>query len=120
MVCWLSFYRLLTVDADHRRSVDVYDSDLAILHLRDRFPATSASSGAAKVNVSNLLDVLNVETTQVGAWVNVIGYAHQGTEPQSTSQSQASKVDAVRIWSAGAIKLDEYEAAVKALQNTTK
>lgn len=96
----------------------MYDSERAILHLRDRFPATSATSGAAKVNVNNLLDVLNVELTQVGAWVNVIGYLHQSAESRSISKLQASTVDAVLIWSAGAIKLEDYEAAVKALQAT--
>jgi hypothetical protein len=105
------------MNADHGHSVDVYDSDRAVLHLRDRYPATSATSGAAKINVNNLLDVLNVETTQVGAWVNVIGYVHQSTDLLSTSKPRASMVDAVLIWSAGAIKLDEYETAVKALQD---
>ncbi|KAM0700794.1 hypothetical protein Q7P35_012515 [Cladosporium inversicolor] len=98
--------------------VDTYDSELAILRLRDRFPATSATSGAANVNVNNVLDVLNVETTQVGAWVNVIGYVRQDTELQSKSKPRASTVDAVLIWSAGAIKLEDYEAAVLALQIT--
>ena len=107
------------MNADNRQSVDVYDSDRAVLHLRDRFPATSATLGAAKVNVNNLLDVLNVETTQVGAWINVIGYVQQTHESRSTSIPQASVVDAVLIWSAGAIKVDEYEAAVKALQITS-
>jgi hypothetical protein len=74
--------------------------------------------GAANVNVNNLLDVLNVETTQVGAWVNVIGYIRQDTELQPTSKPRASTVDAVLIWSAGAIKLEDYEAAVLALQVT--
>jgi hypothetical protein len=59
-----------------------------------------------------------VETTQVGAWVNVIGYVRQNTEMRSTSKHRASLVDAVLIWSAGAIKLEDYEAAVRALQVT--
>lgn len=86
--------------------------------MRDRFPATSATSGAADVNVNNLLDALNVETTQVGAWVSVIGYMRHNTETQTTSKPRVSIVDAVLIWSAGAIKLDDYEAAVRALQAT--
>jgi hypothetical protein len=68
--------------------------------------------------VDNLLDVLNVETTQVGAWVNVVGYVHQDDESQSTSKLRAPTVDAVLIWSAGAIKLEDYETAVRALQIT--
>jgi hypothetical protein len=100
------------------KSVDTYDSELAILRLRDRFPATSATSGAANVNVNNLLDVLNVETTQVGAWVNVIGYVRQDTGSQTTLKPRISAVDAVLIWSAGAIMLEDYEVAVRALQMT--
>jgi hypothetical protein len=113
----LSNRRLL--NADYGLSVDSYHSELAILRLRDRFPATSATSGAANVNVNNLLDVLNVETTQVGAWVNIIGYIRQDIELQSTSKPRASTVDAVLIWSAGAIKLEDYEAAVRAIQVTS-
>jgi hypothetical protein len=119
MVCWLSSFGLRNLNAHCAESVDTYDSELAILRLRDRFPATSATSGAANVNVNNLLDVLNVETTQVGAWVNIIGYIRQDTELQSTSKPRASTVDAVLIWSAGAIKLEDYEAAVRALQVTS-
>jgi hypothetical protein len=95
----------------------VYDSERAVLQLRDRFPANSAS-GIANVNVNNVLDALNVEMTQVGAWVNIIGYVHRSAETRSTSDQRASIVDAVLIWSAGAIKLDDYEAAVRALQVT--
>jgi hypothetical protein len=96
----------------------VYDSERAVLQLRDRFPATSAS-GIANVNVNNVLDALNVETSQVGAWVNIIGYIRYGADTRSTADRRASIVDAVLIWSAGAIKLDDYEAAVRALQAGT-
>ena len=107
------------LDANHVESVDSYDSELGILRLRDRFPTTSATCDASNVNVNNLLDVLNVETTQVGAWVNVIGYVRQDSESQLTSKPRASTVDAVLIWSAGAIKLEDYETAIRALQVTS-
>lgn len=100
-------------------SVDAYNSELGILRLRDRFPATSATSDASNVDVNNLLDVLNVETTQVGAWVNVVGYVRQNSESQLISKPRASTVSAVLIWSAGAIKLEDYETAVRALQVTS-
>jgi hypothetical protein len=84
--------------------------------LRDRFPAKSATSGAANVNVNNVLDALNVETSQVGAWVNIIGYLRHDSGSQPMPKARVSIVDAVLIWSAGAIKLNDYEAAVRALQ----
>ena len=94
--------------------MDVYDSMSATLHLKDRFASTTASSasGSASVNVAYVLDALNFELTQVGAWVNVVGYIKTTTDGYCC-------VDAVVIWSAGAIKLDGYEAAVRDLQATT-
>lgn len=104
--------------ADNCQSVHEYSGDSANLHLRGRYPDTSASSGNAYVNVNNVLDSLNVEVTQVGSWVNVIGYVRRVNGSQSMSKPGACAVDAVLVWSAGAIKLDDYEAAVKALQDT--
>jgi hypothetical protein len=99
--------------------VDIYDSVLATLHLKDRFASTTAPSisGSASVNVAHVLDALNFELTQVGAWVNVVGYIRNAVDVRQGSSS--ASVDAVLIWSAGAIKLDEYEAAVRDLQATT-
>lgn len=101
--------------------MDVYDSMSATLHLKDRFAFTTApsASGSASVNVAYVLDALNLELTQVGAWVNVVGYVRNPTNEQQASESTSCSVDAVIIWSAGAIRLDEYEAAVRNLQATT-
>lgn len=91
----------------------------ATLHLKDRFASTSAPSvsRSASVSVAHVLDALNFELTQVGAWVNVIGYVRNAVDLLQGSSS--ASVDAVLIWSAGAIRLDEYEAAVRNLQATT-
>lgn len=99
--------------------MDIYDSVLATLHLKDRFASTTApsTSGSASVNVAHVLDALNFELTQVGAWVNVIGYVRNAVDVLQGSSS--ASVDAVLIWSAGAIRLDEYESAVRDLQATT-
>lgn len=101
--------------------MDIYDSVLATLHLKDRFASTTApsTSGSASVNVAHVLDALNFELTQVGAWVNVVGYIQNAVDVRQGSSSASVEVDAVLIWSAGAIKLDEYEAAVRDLQATT-
>lgn len=79
------------------------------------------------VNVGHILDALNVELTQVGAWVNVVGYVQQNSigvfRPKPSKDSPrhpTSCVDAILVWSAGAIKLDEYEAAVRNLQSSEK
>jgi hypothetical protein len=115
MVClFLTCFSTSTFPDLHTLSVDIYDSMSATLHLKDRFASTTAPStpGSASVNVAYVLDALNFELTQVGAWVNVVGYV-------KTTADGRCCVDAVVIWSAGAIKLDEYEAAVRDLQATT-
>jgi hypothetical protein len=93
----------------------------ATLHLKDRFASTTApsTSGSASVNVAYVLDALNIELTQVGAWVNVVGYVRSAGDVGTDSHKSSCSVDAVVIWSAGAIKLDEYEVAVRELQATT-
>jgi hypothetical protein len=92
----------------------------ANLYLKDRFASTRApsTSGSAGVNVAYVLDALNLELTQVGAWVNVIGYVRNTVDGHSNSGRASCSVDAVVIWSAGAIRLDEYEATVRDLQAT--
>lgn len=94
-------------------SVEAYNGETGNLRIRERFPATSSHIKAVNVNVDNILDSLYLELTQVGAWVNVIGYCRQIEESGMESDPA---VDAVIVWSAGAIRLDEYEAAVRALQ----
>lgn len=62
--------------------------------------------------------------TQVGAWVNVIGTVEETTGTRSGGQGekgrgkgrgerQEVRVKAVLLWSAGGIRLDEYEKAVE-------
>ena len=101
--------------------MDIYDSMSATLHLKDRFASTTAPSisGSTSVNVAYVLDALNIELTQVGAWVNVVGYVRSAGDVGSGSAMTSCSVDAVVIWSAGAIRLDEYEGAVRDLQATT-
>ncbi|KAM0722623.1 hypothetical protein Q7P37_002064 [Cladosporium fusiforme] len=96
-------------------SVEAYNGELGGLRVIERFPATAPRTKTVNVNVDNILDSLNLELTQVGAWINVIGYCRQTGKVETSSHPV---VDAVVIWSAGAIKLDEYEAAVRGLQTT--
>jgi len=122
MVCIFLNLSITSSFPNHpNQSVDIYDSMSATLHLKDRFASTSASStpGSASVNVAYVLDALNFELTQVGAWVNVVGYVRTTRDENSDPGKSSRSVDAVVIWSAGAIKLDEYEAAVRELQATT-
>lgn len=75
------------------------------------------------VNVDHVLERLGPQQTRAGQWLNVIGYIT--TPPPSTnardlSDHQASMapvgIQAILIWSAGAVDVQRYEAVVEALQ----
>ena len=97
----------------------------------------------AAVNVELLLSTLKASDTTVGEWINVIGYISSSPPPSilsfaaSTSSNalhlpktsdetpqinghekikeicQAVHVQAIMVWSAGALKVGEYERIVK-------
>ena len=74
---------------------------------------TIASPGvlvAVKVDVKLLLDSLKRTDTLVGEWVNVVGYI---TDILGRQETVKVHVQAVMLWSAGAIRLEEYERAVR-------
>ena len=72
------------------------------------------------LNVDALLESLNHDLLQVGTWVNVVGHVRNRQESNMKSRKRASdlsvpeptRVDATTIWSAGAIVLEKYNAAV--------
>ena len=53
--------------------------------------------------------------TQVGEWVNVIGYVgkdDKALKRRKRGEASTVRVQAVMLWSAGSVKLGEYEEAV--------
>lgn len=90
--------------------------------MRDQNASSTLKVKDAVVNVENVLENINHELLQVGAWVNIIGTLRllDGEPRKRHGKSRRSKpivslaVDATMIWSAGAIKLDEYRSAVEA------
>lgn len=127
--------RLVFLDQVHSQSpgakirvlgcVHDYKASKAMLALRSRFPA--AKQTPVYVDVSCVLESLNHEMTAVGAWINIIGNVRHLTLPSErettpTSRPRVTKrqrhtrqtvVAATMIWSAGAIKVADYEAAAK-------
>ncbi|KAF1808414.1 hypothetical protein P152DRAFT_385522, partial [Eremomyces bilateralis CBS 781.70] len=65
---------------------------------------------SAVVEISHLLPDISPQLLQVGEWVNVIGYVQEN--PGNTSfkpEPQHVPIQAVMLWSAGAIDIAEYE-----------
>ncbi|KAF2718775.1 hypothetical protein K431DRAFT_287378 [Polychaeton citri CBS 116435] len=91
----------------------VYSHDIANATLVLKTPRHSLSARRKPrlaVSIANILGSLDRDSVQIGAWINVIGYVQRGIH---------SKVEATNIWDAGAVRFDEYVAAVKERMDQT-
>jgi hypothetical protein len=92
------------------KSVNQYNHSSALLHLFHNFP--SKSPRYVQVDITQLLDTVDHQHLQAGAWLNIIGYV------TTASLTTKSKVQAIMLWSAGPIHLQQYEDALLARQMT--
>lgn len=122
-VRFLGWYAKMKVAAvppiSNAHSVHEYNADQAKLVLRSAYPAVNTSVPCALVNVENILELVDHRQLETGAWVNVVGYIEKDQESKALKSDQASPsviVRATLIWSAGAIRMDRYEAAVRDYQ----
>jgi hypothetical protein len=74
----------------------------------------------AKVDVNLLTSSLKQEDITVGEWLNVIGYVNENREGnlQNLNLEPGKRivdapVQAIMVWSAGVVKLGEYEDAIQ-------
>lgn len=117
-------YRSCLIDC----SVHSYDPKTAQVKLQDRRASSNRSFRSAIANIDNILENVSHEVLEVGAWINVVGTIRKHervrgeTKPSQNSKRSSRKafrvVDATMIWSAGAVKLEEYRDAVAAYQRT--
>ncbi|KAL2053764.1 hypothetical protein ABVK25_006069 [Lepraria finkii] len=107
-----------------------YTLHKGILELQHAYPPPpSHKSILALVDVNLLLETLRREDTQVGAWVNVVGYLEgivkegkrgkmRETERDVEAQQGDAapvvyvRVQAIMLWAAGGVKIGEYEKAL--------
>ncbi|KAN0108254.1 CST complex subunit Ten1 [Hyaloscypha variabilis] len=87
-----------------------YSTKTAILTLQHSHP--SASSATALVDVNLLLRTLKSDETQVGAWVNVLGYVERKRQTTSSNEEAAVQIQALLLWSSGPFDLEGYERSV--------
>ncbi|KAF2230703.1 hypothetical protein EV356DRAFT_508334 [Viridothelium virens] len=98
--------------------VEEYDSLNGRLIVRHDYPHTSSNITIACVDIEHLLESINSLDMSKGAWVNLVGYKTPpsrldlGTVQNSTQTERHVYLQAVMIWSAGALKLKEYEEAL--------
>ncbi|OJD34811.1 telomere length regulation ten1 [Diplodia corticola] len=117
--------------------VDGYDARTGTLTLKHAYPAKP--SVVARVNIDHVLESVKCNDLEIGAWLNIIGYVQSPPQTASLSSTvpRASRsnppppkrrakkaqrekladgvyVQAIMLWAAGDIKLEDYEEAVKA------
>ena len=105
--------------------VTKYDIKTGVLELQHTYPPAYDINVIAVVDVNLLLENLKREDIVVGAWVNIVGYVEEViTKREKAKGSNGNlgqggisgvnlvKVQAIMLWSAGGIKIGEYERAL--------
>ncbi|KAI9702570.1 MAG: hypothetical protein M1836_001050 [Candelina mexicana] len=97
-------------------SVTDYLTRSGTLVLKHNYLALSPGSATAYVNIDLILSSIKSTDTQIGEWVNIIGYItapefsqHHATSNRNFKASNGVNVQALVLWSAGAVNLGDYE-----------
>ena len=105
--------------------VTKYDLPTGVLELQHAYPSAFDVTVIALVDVNLLLENLKREDIVVGAWVNIAGYVEETMNKREKVKAMDGnmgrgriprvdlvKVQAIMLWSAGSIKIGEYERAL--------
>lgn len=110
------------------------------LVLEHHYPRGRSEPSTVSVDINDVVESMNSEQLRVGAWLNVLGYIRDATTPASSftssqmeSQLESSQsfslvapaklpprpvyVEAVMVFSAGAIAVGEYERILRQAQD---
>jgi hypothetical protein len=88
----------------HVFSLDGYDTTTGVLTARHDY---RSNNHVAKVTIEHVREQLPSTTATIGSWINIVGYVQQSTVSETT-------VQAVMLWTAGPMKLVDYERALQA------
>ncbi|KLU88893.1 hypothetical protein MAPG_07874 [Magnaporthiopsis poae ATCC 64411] len=105
--------------------VESYATGDATLTLEHDSAASRGPRVRALVDVKLLLQNLKAEQTRAGEWVNVIGYvAPEPDQPRPPRPAPGThhrvRVQAVVLWSAGPLNVQEYTSTVAARSNDVR
>lgn len=93
-------------------SVDKYDLTTHGLILSHPSASEVPQQAFAHANVAHVLESIQHTALEKGAWVNVIGYVVSKKNVKG-ARAQIVKVDAVVLWEAKEINLQEYERGIE-------
>lgn len=106
-------------------SVTSYDIPTGLLVLEHAFPRDAPRVPRVQVDVTLTLESLSADELSDGSWVNVIGYVRtlaprRRRRNNTAGQAEASTVQAVLLWSAGAVRIADYQGALSRQQELAK
>jgi hypothetical protein len=96
--------------------VDSYSVSTALLKLQHRDAADTNVS--ALVDARLVLERLSGDHTRPGEWVNVLGYVTAILPGNPRHDELVVQVQALLVWSAGALDIQQYQASVQSLQRS--
>ena len=100
----------------NERSVTLYTIATGVLSLVHTARGQAINDIVAEVDLDLLLSTVKSTDTQIGEWINVIGYVEDADGILGISRAGRKttivKVRAIMLWSAGAIRLRQYELAL--------
>lgn len=117
----------LGTDLTHSSVVD-YDIVKGQLVLEHAYPSHIRPIPRVSVDVKLILETVDASLLRTGAWVNIIGYSRL-TGPKSrrnkAKTQQGSRVEipsmqAVLMWPAGALRVEDYEITLEEQRSAQK
>ena len=115
--------------------VSRYTLSTGVLEVQHAYHPPSKAPTVALVDVNVILESLKREDTEVGAWINVVGYVEEVLKDGRIRQAQAQgqmglakregdrvrdgtravrvRVQAILLWNAGGVKIGEYERILR-------
>lgn len=113
-----------------------YNVGIGHLILEHNYPRSREEPSTVSVDINAVLEDLTSEELRVGSWLNVLGYVRDSTPPATSFSSQQSSqsneafpakvaprpvyIEAVMVFSAGAIALGEYERILRNAQDVER
>lgn len=101
-------------------SVQKYSIATGTLTVTHHYPNNLRYPAAAHVNIEHVLERIKGDVLAVGEWINITGYITGGVTSGLGKRGKHKKenersvsVQAVMLWSAGQIKVPEYEVALE-------
>ena len=102
-------------------SVVDYEVSTGSILLEHAFPQQMLPPPTVSVDVQLVLESINAPDLQRCSWLNVIGYVRKSEQRRKRTSNPNTDdikrapipiVQAINIWSAGAIRVGDYEAAL--------